>query len=85
MIKDFSNITAVEARSLLSGIDWDEFVQNKIGMCNNHIREVALRGARAAHVDLWCREKYVWDKLIAHFKEKGFEVEREWSGLVIKW
>ena len=79
------DISAAEARGLVAGINWDDFVNNKIKQCNTQIRNYAERGYRETHVDLWSKEQYVWNKVIEHFELKGFEVKREWCGLVFKW
>lgn len=79
------DITAAEARGIMAGVNWDGFVNNKIKQCNIRIRDTAERVYRETHVDLWSKEQYVWDKVIEHFQLKGFEVKREWCGLVFKW
>ena len=82
---DRKDITATEARGLVAGVCWDDFVDAKIRQCNKSIRDFASKGYREVHVDIWCKERYVWDRVIAHFQEKGFEVGREWCGIIIKW
>ena len=82
---DRKDISATEARGLVAGVNWDDFVNNKIKQCNTQIRDYAERGYRETHVDLWSKEQYVWDKVTEHFLLKGFEVKREWCGLVFKW
>ena len=79
------DISAAEARGLVAGVNWDDFISNKIKQCNAQIRNFAERGHRETHVDLWSKEQYVWNKVMEHFELKGFEVEREWCGLVFKW
>ena len=79
------DITAAEARGIMAGVDWDSFVNNKIEQCNIRIRDTAEHGHREVHVDIWTKEQYVWDKVIEHFQLKGFEVGREWCGIIIKW
>lgn len=82
---DCKDISATEARGLVAGMNWDDFANNKIKQYNEQIRNSAKRGFREVHVDLWIKEQYVWDKVIEHFQLKGFEVKREWYGLVFKW
>ena len=82
---DRKDISAAEARGLVADVDWDDFVNNKIKQCNEQIRKFAERGCREARVELWLKEQYVWNKVIEHFELKGFEVKREWCGLVFKW
>ena len=82
---DRKDISATEARGLVADICWDDFVNAKIRQCNNSIRDFASKGYREVHVDIWTKERYVWDKVIEHFQLKGFEVKREWCGLVFKW
>lgn len=79
------DISAVEARGLVAGVNWDDFVDNKIKQCNTQIRNFAERGYRETHVNLWIKDQYVWSKIIEHFELKGFEVKREWWGLAFKW
>lgn len=79
------DISAVEARGLVAGVNWDDLVNSKIKQCNTQIRNFAERGYRETHVDLWSKEQYVWNKVIEHFELKGFEVKREWCGLIFKW
>lgn len=82
---DRKDISASEARALVAGVCWDDFVDAKILQCNRVIREFASKGYRETHVDIWCKERYVWDKVIAHFQDQGYEVKREWCGIVLKW
>ena len=82
---DRKDISAAEARGLVAGVNWDDFLNNKIKQCNTQIRNFAECGYRETHVDLWSKEQYVWDKVTEHFLLKGFEVKREWCGLVFKW
>ncbi len=79
------DISAAEARGLVAGVNWDDYVNGLIKNYNEQIRKFAERGYRETHVDLWSKEQYVWDKVIEHFQLKGFEVKREWCGLVFKW
>ena len=79
------DITAVEARSIMCGIDWNNFIDHKIEQCNTRIRGAAKIGHRETQVDIYTKEKYVWDNVIEHFQSKGFEVTREWSGIRIRW
>lgn len=79
------DISAVEARGLVAGVNWDDYVNNLIKTYNEQIRKLAELGYREARVGLWTREQYVWNKIIEHFELKGFEVTREWCGLVFKW
>lgn len=80
------DITAAEARELVEKeVDWDDFVSSKIKQCNEQIREYAKHGYRETRVELWSREQYVWDKVMQHFQDNGFEVRREWRAIVIKW
>ena len=82
---DRKDITAVEARGLIAGVNWDDFVNNKIKECNEQIRKYAKYGYHETRVDLWTKEQYVWAKVMQHFQDNGFEVGREWCGLVFKW
>ena len=82
---DRKDITAVEARGLIAGVNWDDFVNNKIKECNEQIRKYAKYGYRETRVNLWSKEQYVWDKVMQHFRDNGFEVRRKWYGLVFKW
>ena len=82
---DRKDITAVEARGLIVGMNWDDFVNSKIKDCNEQIRMYAKYGYHETRVDLWTKEQYVWDKVMQHFRDNGFEVKREWCGLVFKW
>lgn len=82
---DRKDISATEARGLVAGINWDDLVNSKIKQCNDQIRKFAKYGFREARVDLWLKEPYVWNKVIEHFELKGFKVQREWCGLVLKW
>lgn len=34
---DRKDITAIEARGLIAGVNWDDFVNNKIKECNEQI------------------------------------------------
>lgn len=79
------DISAAEARGLVAGVNWDDYVNNLIKTYNEQIRKMAERGYREARVALWTREQYVWNKIVEHFELKGFEVKREWCGLVFKW
>lgn len=79
------DISAPEARELVAGVNWDGYVNNLIRHCNEQIRKFAEHGYREARVELWTKEQHVWDKVIEHFELKGFEVKREWCGLVFKW
>lgn len=79
------DISAAEARGLVAGVNWDDYVNNLIKCYNEQIRKFAELGYREARVSLWTREQYVWDKIIEHFELKGFEVTREWCGLIFKW
>lgn len=79
------NITAAEARGIVAGIDWDNFVNYEIELCNKRIRDTAEHGYREIHLAIWTKEQYVWDKIIQHFQNNGFIVTREWCGIVIKW
>ena len=81
---DRKDITAVEARGLIAGVNWDYFVNNKIKECNEQIRKYAKYGYHETRVELWSREQYVWDKVMQHFQNNGFEVRREWRA-IIKW
>ena len=82
---DRKDISAVEARGIVAGVNWDDFVNNKIKQCNTQIRDTAEHGQREVHVDIWTKERYVWDKVTQHFLDNGFEVAREWCGISIKW
>ena len=83
---DRKDITAAEARELVEKeVDWDDFINSKIKQCNEQICEYAKHGYRETRVDLWTKEQYVWDKVMQHFRDNGFEVRREWCGLVFKW
>lgn len=82
---DRKDITAVEARELVEEVDWDDFINNKIKQRNEQIRKFAKHGYQEVRVGLWPKEQYVWNKLTEHFELKGFEVRREWCGLVLKW
>ena len=82
---DRKDITAVEARSIMCGIDWNNFIDHKIEQCNTCILRAAKIGHREARLDIYTKEKYVWDKVTEHFQSKGFEVIREWSGIRIRW
>ena len=82
---DRKDITAAEARGLIADVNWDDFVNNKIKDCNEQIRMYAKYGYHETRVDLWTKEQYVWDKVMQHFRDNGFEVRREWCGLVFKW
>ena len=83
---DRKDITAAEARELVEKeVDWDDFINSKIKQCNEQICEYAKHGYRETRVELWSREQYVWDKVMQHFRDYGFEVKREWFGLVFKW
>jgi hypothetical protein len=79
------DISAAEARGLVAGVNWDDYVNNLIKTYNEQIRKFAELGYREARVGLWTKEQYVWDKIIEHFELKGFEVKREWCGLIFKW
>lgn len=79
------DISASEARGMVADVNWDVFVNNKIKQCNEQIRKLAELGYREVRVGLWTNEQYVWNKVIEHFELKGFEVKREWCGLVFKW
>ena len=79
------DISALEARGLVADVNWDDFVNSKIKQCNEQIRKFAELGYREVRVGLWSTEQYVWNKVIEHFELKGFEVKREWCGLVFKW
>lgn len=79
------DISAAEARGLVAGVNWDDYVNNLIKTYNKQIRKFAELGYREARVGLWTKEQYVWNKIIEHFELKGFEVKREWCGLVFKW
>ena len=54
---DRKDISATEARGLVAGVNWDDFVNNKIKQCNTQIRNFAERGYRETHVDLWSKEQ----------------------------
>ena len=82
---DRKDITAAEARGLIANVNWDDFVNNKIKDCNEQIRMYAKYGYHETRVYLWTKEQYVWDKVMQHFRDNGFEVRREWCGLVFKW
>ena len=82
---DRKDITAAEARGLIADVNWDDFVNNKIKDCNEQIRMYAKYGYHETRVDLWTKEQYVWDKVMQHFQDNGFEVRREWCGFVFKW
>ena len=82
---DRKDITAAEARGLIADVNWDDFVNNKIKDCNEQIRMYAKYGYHETRVDLWTKEQYVWDKVMQHFRNNGFEVRRKWCGLVFKW
>ena len=83
---DRKDITAAEARELVEKeVDWDDFINSKIKQCNEQICEYAKHGYHETRVDLWIKEQYVWDKVMQHFRDNGFEVRREWCGLVFKW
>lgn len=82
---DRKDISAAEARGLIAGVCWDDFVNNKIKQCNEKIRMSAKYGYHETRVELWTKEQYVWDKIVEHFELKGFEVKREWCGIVLKW
>ena len=82
---DRKDITAAEARGLIAGVNWDDFVNSKIKECNEQIRKYGKYGYRETRVDLWTKEQYVWDKVMQHFRDNDFEVRREWCGLVFKW
>ena len=83
---DRKDITAAEARELVDKeVDWDDFINSKIKQCNEQICEYAKHSYRETRVELWSREQYVWDKVMQHFRDNGFEVKREWCGLVFKW
>lgn len=82
---DRKDISATEARELVAGVNWDDFINNKIEQYNTQIRDFAKRGYREIRVALWSKEQYVWNKIIEHFELNGFEVKREWCGLVFKW
>lgn len=82
---DRKDISATEARGLVAGVNWDDFVNSKTKQCNEQIRKFAKYGYRETHVDLWSKEQYVWDKVMQHFRNNGFEVKREWCGLIFKW
>ena len=82
---DRKDITAVEARSIMCGIDWNNFIDHKIEQCNAYIRHTAEIGHRETRVDIYTKERYVWDKVIEHFQSKGFEVTKEWNGIRIRW
>ena len=82
---DRKDITAAEARGLIADVNWDDFVNNKIKECNEQIRKYAKYGYHETRVDLWTKEQYVWDKVMQHFQDDGFEVVREWCGLFFKW
>ena len=79
------DISAAEARGLVAGVNWDDYVNNLIKTYNEQIRKFAELGYREARVGLWTKEQHVWNKIIEHFELKGFEVSREWCGLVFKW
>ena len=53
---DRKDISALEARELVAGVNWDDFVDNKIKQCNTQIRDFAEHGYREVHVDLWSKE-----------------------------
>lgn len=82
---DHNDISATEARGLVASVNWDDYVDGKIKQCNEQIRKFAKYGYRETRVDLWSKEQYVWSKVIEHFELKGFEVKREWRGIVFKW
>ena len=82
---DRKDISATEARGLVAGVNWDNYVNNLIKQYNGQIRKLAELGCREARVGLWTKEQYVWNKIIEHFELEGFEVKREWCGLVFKW
>ena len=83
---DRKDITAAEARELVEKeVDWDDFINSKIKQCNEQICKYAKHGYRETRVELWSREQYVWDKVMQHFRDNGFEVRREWCGFVFKW
>ena len=83
---DRKDITAAEARELVGKeVDWDDFINSKIKQCNEQICEYAKHGYCETRVELWSREQYVWDKVMKHFRDNGFEVSREWRAIVIKW
>lgn len=79
------DISASEARGIVAGVNWDDYVNSLIKHYNEQIRKFAELGYHEARVSLWTKERYVWDKVIEHFELKGFEVKREWCGLVFKW
>ena len=79
------DISAAEARGLVAGVNWDNYVDGLIKNYNEQIRKLAELGCREARVDLCTKEQYVWNKVIEHFELNGFEVKREWCGLVFKW
>ena len=82
---DRKDITAAEARELVEKeVDWDDFINSKIKQCNEQICEYAKHGYRETRVELWSREQYVWDKVMKHFRDNGFEVTCEWRA-IIKW
>ena len=83
---DRKDITAAEARELVEKeIDWDDFINSKIKQCNEQICEYAKQGYCVTRVEFWSREQYVWDKVMKHFRDNGFEVSREWRAIIIKW
>lgn len=82
---DRKDISAIEARELVAGVNLDVFVNDKIKECNEQIRKYAKYGYREVRVCLWSGKQYVRNKLIEHFELKGFEVMREWCDIVIKW
>lgn len=84
-ILDRKDISAIEARELVAGVNLDVFVNDKIKECNEQIRKYAKYGYREVRVCLWSEKQYVRNKLIEHFELKGFEVRREWCDIVIKW
>lgn len=82
---DRKDISATEARELVANVNWDDYVNGLIKNYNEQIRKLAEFGYREARVSLWIKEQYIWNKVIEHFELKGFEVKREWCGLVFKW
>ena len=43
---DRKDISATEARGLVAGVNWDDFVNSKIKQCNEQIRKFAKYGYR---------------------------------------
>ena len=82
---DRKDITADEAREIVTGVGWHSFVENKIKQCNKKIRDAAEYGLREISVDILTSEQCVWDKIAQHFVDKAARsIRKELAQVFVK-